>query len=469
MDKKRIATTVSSGILVEILNKIAPLVILFIIQRRLGIDAFGYAMFGISMVELFLPLVVFGYGHYGSIELSKLKHSPHKAGQLISNIIILRSIHAIILALALIACTYIFPSYHMYQLMALSLSYSFFAASFELMWAFMAIQKMAIFNLFISIGRIASLIIIVIFVEDSRHGLRFAVLSLLSNAAISIFSSLLIIKDFPLKPPDLNSMKLIFRRSAPYALVIALTGLLDRLDMFVIERVAGVTGAGLYAGPARLSHSLTQIANAIILAFFSEMVIINQSSAIRKHLTLGSTILISWCAPVVVGGYFVAGDLLAFLFGNEYHDHAQVLNILLLSMTLGSLILAYGLQVLVLHKKLRYLTLSLATGVILAIPLSYGLGSGYGPEGVAAAIMSGKLVALILIIRKVAKILNFFPLQAIMKSLIPSMVMGAGLLMYQPDSFLLTIALGSFYYIVSGMLVHRNQLSGIFNEWKKKI
>ena len=83
--------------------------------------------------------------------------------------------------------------------------------------------------------------------------------------------------------------------------------------------------------------------------------------------------------------------------------------------------------------------------------------------------MSGKLVALIMIIRKVAKILNFFPLQAIMKSLIPSMVMGAGLLMYQPESFLLTIALGSFYYIVSGMLVHRNQLSGIFNEWKKKI
>lgn len=469
MDKKRIATTVSSGILVEVLNKIAPLVILFIIQRRLGIDSFGFAMFGISMVELFLPLVVFGYGHYGSVELSKLRNSPYKAGQLISNIITLRSIHAIILTVVLIACTYLFPSYQMYQLMALSLSYSFFAASFELMWAFMAIQKMATFNLFISIGRIASLIVIVLFVQNPGHGLRFAVLSLLSNAAISLLSSLLILKEFPLRPPDLNSMKTIFRRSFPFAIAIALTGLLDRLDMFVIERVAGVSGAGLYAGPARLSHSLTQVANAITLAFFSEMVILSNPTAIRKHLALGSTILISWCAPVVVGGYFVAGDLLSFLFGSEYFEYAKVLNILLLSMTFGSFILAYGLQILVLKKELKYLTISLATGVLIAIPLSYLLGNSFGPEGVAFAVMTGKLIAFIMIAYKVSTVINFFPWQPVTVSLLPSLAMGLGLLIYHPEHFIGTIALGVAYYIASGVLVHRNKMIKLFNEWKKKI
>ena len=467
MDIKRISITVLSGVFIEFLNKVAPLIIIFVIQRRIGVNSFGYAMFGISMVELFLPLVVFGYSHSGSVRLAELRHNPAEAGKFISDIVMLRLIHATLVCLIFTGCTLALPGYHKYQLLAFCLSFSFFAASCEVMWVFMAIQNMAVFNLCIGVGRLLGLVLILVFVQNKDHGLRYAFLSLLSNAAINIITFFLISKSFPLCRPSLRRMKSIFSHSVPFALILGLTGFLDRADMLLVERSGGPEAAGLYAGPARIAHSLTQISNAIILAFFSEMMILRDPATIRKHLLLGTLILISWCAPVISGGFFVAEELLDFLFGSEYREARWLFIILLFNMMTGSLILAFGMQILILHKRTGFLTFSLAAGaLVILIPLLPGK-ILWSSESIALIVVAGKCLSLSLISYKVRDILKYFPWGAIGSGLLPSVMMSLALWIFRPQNFVLTILGGAVICVLSAMLIHRNRFGEIAKIWKK--
>lgn len=466
MDIRRISVTVLSGILIEFFNKIAPLLIIFVIQRRLGMESFGFAMFGISMVELFLPLIVFGYSHYGSVYLSKIQHSTETAGKLISDIIFLRLIHAFLISLLFVGCTWVFPGYYKYQLLSLALIFSFYAASCEVMWVFMAIQKMSYFNLCIGIGRIISLVSILLLVQNPGHGLRFAVLTLLSNAIINGLTCMMVLRKFPLRRPSFIRMKSVFKRSAPFAIILALTGFFDRIDMLLVEQSGGPEAAGLYAAPARLTHSLMQISNAIILTFFSEMVILRQSTAIRKHLSLGSLLLVYWCGPLIVGGLFVGKDILEFLFGPDYQSASHILVILLITLLPSSLILAFGMQILVLHKKIRYLSLSLTAGIIPALIPALSPGDNWSSEEIALMLLSGKCTALMLIAHKVLRITGFFPWRALAQGLIPALSMGSLLWIWHPQSFILIILEGALLCLTVMIIIHRKQLRKIGAIWK---
>ncbi len=61
MHKKRLSIAVLSGLIVETLNKIVPLVIMFVAQKRLGMESFGFALFGVSIIEMAVNFVNLGF------------------------------------------------------------------------------------------------------------------------------------------------------------------------------------------------------------------------------------------------------------------------------------------------------------------------------------------------------------------------------------------------------------------------
>ena len=96
MNKERIVRTVAFAIVVEFINKIFPLFIVFYVIRNLGKAAFGYAQFGIAMMEISLPFIILGYNVFGSIQVGKFRDQPERLGDVIGSIMSLKVIHGLV-------------------------------------------------------------------------------------------------------------------------------------------------------------------------------------------------------------------------------------------------------------------------------------------------------------------------------------------------------------------------------------
>ena len=71
MQVQRLSLAIFLTVIMELCNKLYPLLLFGLVIRRIGYEAFGQAQFGISLVELAVPLVTFGYHDYASIKVGR--------------------------------------------------------------------------------------------------------------------------------------------------------------------------------------------------------------------------------------------------------------------------------------------------------------------------------------------------------------------------------------------------------------
>lgn len=461
--KKRISISLLSGLIVEILNKIAPLIIIHVAQKRLGIEKLGYALFGVSVIELVTPLIVFGYNQYGVIAAGQ---QPKLTSKLMSGSLVLKLLHFVLL----LGCLYLFfsyvPTYKTYFPLMMTLSILLFFSAFDVLWVQTASQKVSISNLFVGFCRLLTLILILIFIKDANDAILFAFLSLVGNALVNVLSSMYSIRKFGLERPDVAFMKKIFRASYPYALIGILGIIGERMDILFAERFGGLAGAGYYACCARLSHSLTQIANTIISAFFSEMVIIKDSESLYKHLRLGTWTLLFFLSPIIFGVWFVSGEILTFIFDSSFRSIKTVLGWLFLSTSFTLLASSLGQQVLLLSGKVHTYTKALASGIFLSSILIYLFG-GSNLYAIAIAMCIGKFFTLLIVLYAVHRNSIHIPLSIFFKTLMPGLVMCIVLLIFDFKSFFLNIGVGAVIFFIFAYLLNRQEFHYIVSLFLK--
>ncbi len=458
--KKRISITVFSGLIVEILNKIAPLIIIHIAQKRLGIEKFGYALFGISVIELVLPVISFGYNQYGVIAAGK---DPSAIPKLMSSIFVLKLGHCI----GLLACLYLFfgyvPAYQSYFSLIMPLSLLLAVSVVDVLWVQSASQKVAVSNVFIGICRLVTLILILIFIKNSQDAILFAILSLVGNALVNLSTCFYSVYKFGLAPPDWIGIRTIFQKSLPYSVVILLTIVSERIDIFFAEHFGGLAGAGYYAGSSRLGHSLTQIANTIIAAFFSEMVIIQDKQSLSSHMRWSLWILLFFLSPFIFGVWFVAGDVLSFIFDEKFRAIESVLGWIFLSASLSVLTASFGQQVLFLTGQIRTYAKALALGVLISSTLAYLVG-GTSLYAIAIAMCIGKFFTTFIVFMAARKSLVEFPIAILFKTLGPGFLMGLVLFVLQLPSFFANVGLGAVVFFFFGFMMNRREFLGLYTQ-----
>ena len=230
-------------------------------QSRLGIEQFGYALFGITVIELVLPIITFGYNQYATIAGGK---DPGLLSKLMSSVFLLKLIHFLVLLGFLLAFFRFVSAYQIYFPLIASVSFILVFAVIETLWVQSASQSVAVSNVFVGLSRIVSLILILIFIKNSQDAILFAILSLVGNALVNVLSAVYSLRKFGLRLPDWQSMRHIFQKSQPYSVIVLLTILSERMDIFFAEHYGGLVGAGYYAGCARIGHSLMQDRKSVV-------------------------------------------------------------------------------------------------------------------------------------------------------------------------------------------------------------
>lgn len=466
--KKRLSLAVSSGIAIETLNKIAPLIILHIAKKRLGLEMFGFALFGISFIEMVIPFVSYGYSHLGSLQIAEQGNSTGKISNIINNIIALRILHSIVVFAAFWLLFLVYPPYAQYQSLYLAVSFILFTQAIETIWVHVATQAVTVVNIAIGIGRFFSLFCIFFFIDSAADATLFAVLNLLSNALINVLTFLNTSSKHPWALPTWQAMKQTFKRAHIFAIVAFLMVYFERIDVMIVEKYLGLASAGLYAGPARIGHSLYQVANAIVIAFFSEMIVQSNKESLSHHLRLGIWALGVFMAPIVCGVWFVDHTVLQFIFGVEYVQVSSILGLIVTSTFLAVIIAAVGLQVLVVKQRTRALVKSLLWGAGVGTLLAIRMVGWWGIYGVSLGLILGKLLAIALIVRESRNFLDKFPIQEILLTFIPAGIMALLLSLLKFDQWELNIIFGALFYCIFLLAFNRKQIFKFYKLLMKK-
>ena len=67
--RRRLGLSIASGLIMEGLNKIAPLLILYHAQKHLGLKAFGGAQYGLAWLDVLQPLDAAGKHQLWPVDL----------------------------------------------------------------------------------------------------------------------------------------------------------------------------------------------------------------------------------------------------------------------------------------------------------------------------------------------------------------------------------------------------------------
>ncbi|RZA13125.1 MAG: hypothetical protein EOP10_30280, partial [Proteobacteria bacterium] len=217
MNNRRLSLTLLIGMLVEVINKLSPLLILHQVQDKLGLEYFGIVQAQIAHLDTLQPLVLFGYTHYVLASIAANKRDISKQRQIFSETLILRAGHGLILLAAIFLFGYPpdsqplqFSPFFFYLVLTV------LSGVFDCSWYYLLTQKVMRFSLIGGLLRILSLVAIFVFVKDQSDGGAFIVISILPNLIMMVWSSLYAYRELGFVPVRLAAVQRVFRQALPY-------------------------------------------------------------------------------------------------------------------------------------------------------------------------------------------------------------------------------------------------------------
>lgn len=455
---KRLSIAGASGIFVELVNKLAPFFIYHLAEKRLGIEKFGESMVGVSLIEVLLPFVVFGYAHHGTIQVAQVETSVLGRRKLVSDLLALRLIHLVILiGLGFVVWVFDLPYANLMPMLA-SLSFVLLSGAYELVWFEVATQRVFYLNIMTMFSRFSSLALVYLLVESPKDYVLFAMLTLSSVFLVNTLSFLDVWYRLRLMTPNLIRMKKHFSDSKQYALLMIFIVMLERIDILLAEHLFGSSGAGIFAGPARIGHSLIQVIGALTTAFFAEMIILKKPEKLAHHLQLALWMMIVFWSPIIVGSTFVGGDLLVFVFSENYRNTGPLLTWIIIGGAASSINSALGVQVLLVLGRIRFWLFNLALGVFCCGSCGWYFGSVGGIIGLAKAIVWTKLALMFSVAVYVRSTCVTYRIKPLLLALVPAISMGAILWILPKMTLWSTIIVGVICYILILIMIFKNQM-----------
>lgn len=459
----------------EAVNKVVPLLTMHFAALRLGAAGFGVSQFSMWLIDWGVLFVSFGYAQSAPVAIRRATSELEKrqvAGAMILN----RLAHALVGSVILLVAASMNPDWEVYRPVVMASTFILFLTAFDMSGILVARQKLGAYSLVTIAAKLASLFAVWGLIRTPQDSGTYVAITNGANGAICAGSLLLVLLIRGISAPSLDQMRRVWRLSAPFALSVMVLVLVERFDLFLVERSMGPEGAGWYSGPAKLMQSLIPLIATISTVFFSEMVGTHDEASMRKHLRFSLMAVMMFVLPLIAGTWFTGAGILRLIFGPGFEDQASTLNILVLNALAHAIILTIGFQTLGLRHRMRPVYLALIAGLLCGLLagsiLTHEPGySGYsGYEGAALASVASRFVSAVIIVMVALRtgIMNLGELSGpIWKAGVPAL--GMSLVLFSIElagglPLMATVATGIAGYLAFFVLVNRADASKILGK-----
>ncbi|MCH8317660.1 MAG: polysaccharide biosynthesis C-terminal domain-containing protein [Bacteroidetes bacterium] len=184
----------------------------------------------------------------------------------------------------------------------------------------------------------------------------------------------------------LSKLKAILGSSIPFALIILLYGVHERIDQVMLERLASDHVTGLYAAAYRWVDAFMMYLWTILPIFFARFAHLQSNiKEQQKHLSFGQ-IIVSIPMIFVCGFVFIYGEKLLWLLSNSDLEDLGImtncLKILFISVLVHGLLAIYG-TLLSSTGHVKFLNKMMMVSIAINIGLNFLLIPKYGAEAAA--------------------------------------------------------------------------------------
>jgi teichuronic acid exporter len=206
---------------------------------------------------------------------------------------------------------------------------------------------------------------------------------------------------------SLKALRDLFPFTGKMTLVNVLNDVAKNVDYVLVGRLLGAGQLGLYERAYSLMtlplDKITQAMNLVLFSAFSEAQ--HKIAQLQKGF-LKATCLTSWfCAPIVIGLFWVAPELVAVLYGEKWMGTVAPLRI----MSFAGLLLSLDPIAVSLITAMGYVGFELKRQAIYFVIMVVGvmIGSYWGLNGVATAVLVGAgffLILLLILVKKLVQV-----------------------------------------------------------------
>lgn len=363
------------------------------VQNLLGAAAYGnyFALF--NFVFLFGVLLDLGINNFNNREISR---HPAKLSEHFSSIILLKLLIAVFYIFVVLFFAFILQ-YDTFQLKLLGLlmlnqiflSYTlFFRSNLGALQLFKQDSFISVLDKLLMIGICAFMIWSVYF--SSRFDIMWFVVAQGLALGIAAFTSGFLVwrqtTSFSFNF-DFEFLLGILKKSYPFALLILLMSLYNRIDGVMLERllVDGEKEAGIYAASYRLLDAVNQfgvLSATILLPVFSKM--IKNGENVWRLARIGGWGMFGISLTLALFCWFFRLPIMEFLYVNGDGYYSLIFGLLMFSFMGISSVYVFG-TLLTANGSLRSLNVIAIGGVILNVVLNYWLIFEYQALGATVA------------------------------------------------------------------------------------
>lgn len=381
----------------QLVNRVLGAIVLLVLPRYLGPADYGIYMTALSFFGI---LCVFsGYGLDGLFIKDVSRDQTLSQRYFSANVVIkemLSFLLLIILGLTIYALSY--PANTILAILTLAPAVFFYSATNSYSAVFRAYEKMeynAILEISVSLIRLLGVLIVI-----QLGGNIFWIISIIviSYLAFALIGFILINKKFfkITWAIDRHSIIDLFKKSTPFFLVSAVAVIQGQIGLIMLSKLGNNVEVGLFSAANELTNILYIVPNLTATVLFP--VYSRQYHKSSESLVSASNLSLKYMAilglPMSAGIYFVAPQVINFIFGSSFSGSALILQIL--GLGIWMLFIANTIAyVLTAADRIAYVTIGNTITVVLNIALNFLLIPVWGGAGAALSALISAIVSLI--------------------------------------------------------------------------
>lgn len=429
----------------EILSRGIAFVATAILARRLGVEGLGLLSFAAAVAGYFGLALTTGFGEIGAREVAR---HPDEAMKIAADGTLVRLIIAVFGAVAVAMAALLLVKEPDARIVVLLSTLSLFSLAIDTSWVYKGLER----NRVVAAGMLASQIIylagVVAFVRNPASVVRVPVIQFTGELLAALGLLFLLFEKF--SRPSIRGGMALARQSGYITLSRVMRSLIVTFDVILLGLLATRRDVGLYSAGYRICYLMMAVAVATHVVFAPSVAraTLVGSTAVRQVLERSVALTATVMLPLVVGAAVLADRLLALLFGDQFASGARALRLLALSIALLAL---HGTtrSIFVAQHQTKLEAMIFTVAAALNIVLNFVLIPRFGIVGAAFATVAAEALIFAICIAWLARLGASFPALQLLRPLVASLIMGAGLLRFGTAApVLLLIAGGAALYLL---------------------
>ena len=373
-------------------NILFPLISFPYISRVLGPAVKGEYDYVYAVVSYFILFANLGFPIYGIREISKSRDSRKEISDTVSSIFTTNVFSVSIAFILFVLLTLAIPSNEKLLFSIVGISIVFSCIQFD--WFYQGVEDFKYITIRSLVVKTLSLIALFYFVRTKEDLIAYALISVIGEFGNNIFNLFRIGKYADLRFSLKNNFAHVRGASALFLGTVAVS-LYTQLNTVMLGILDTKESVGYFTAGNKLVHLILSVITAMLATIIPrisyQMGTGKKEEGVQlQHKVLKLTLYLSY--PLIAILYFLAGDIVVVLAGNQYLPAIPALKILCLLVIIIPLSNFLGLQVLFPIKKELFGTYAVIAGAIVNITLNYVLVIKYSFIGISLAIVISEFV-----------------------------------------------------------------------------